>query len=97
MSYYSVSYRTGTSRGVARIYHQAAKGNGKVYLYNTNAIKAQNSAYLYRMPITFQACLRVRMLALHSNRSYCYASRSRAAPTDTNPAPVPAILVRNAG
>ena len=49
------------------------------------------------MPITVQAGLRVRKLALHSNRSYCYAFRSRAALTDTNPAPAPVILVRNAG
>ena len=29
--------------------------------------------------------------------SYCYAFRSRAALTNTNPAPAPVILVRNAG
>ena len=49
------------------------------------------------MPITVQAGLRVRKLALHSNRSYCYAFRSRAALMNTNPAPAPVILVRNAG
>ena len=49
------------------------------------------------MPITVHAGLRVRKLALHSNRSYSYAFRSRAALTNTNPAPVPVILVRNAG
>ena len=48
------------------------------------------------MPITVQAGLRVRKLALHSNRSYGYAFRSRAALTNTNPAPTPVILVRNA-
>jgi len=37
------------------------------------------------MPITVQASLRVRKLALHSNRSYCYAFRSRAALTNTSP------------
>ena len=37
------------------------------------------------MPVTVQACLRVRKPALHSNRSYCYAFRSRAAPTNTSP------------
>ena len=36
------------------------------------------------MPITVQAGLRVRKLALHSNRSYCYAFRSRAALTNTS-------------
>ncbi len=41
------------------------------------------------MPITVQAGLRVRKLALHSNRSYGYAFRSRAALTNTNPAPAP--------
>jgi len=49
------------------------------------------------VPITVQAGLRVRKLALHSNRSYGYAFRSRAALTNTNPAPAPVILVRNAG
>ena len=49
------------------------------------------------MPITLQAGLRVRKLALHSNRSYGYAFHSRAALTNTNPAPAPVILVRNAG
>ena len=37
------------------------------------------------MPITVQAGLRVRKLALHSNRSYGYAFRSRAALTNTSP------------
>ena len=37
------------------------------------------------MPITVQAGLHIRKLALHSNRSYCYASRSRAVPTNTSP------------
>ena len=36
-------------------------------------------------PLTVQAGLRVRKLALHSNRSYCYAFRSRAALTNTSP------------
>ena len=49
------------------------------------------------MPITVQAGLRVRKLALHSNRSYCSAFRSSAALTYTNPAPAAVILVRNAG
>ena len=37
--------------------------------------------------MTVQADLRVRKRALHSNRSYGYAFRSRAALTITNPAP----------
>ena len=37
------------------------------------------------MPVTVQAGLHVRKLALHSNRSYCYAFRSRAAPTNISP------------
>ena len=49
------------------------------------------------MPISVQASLRVRKLALHSNRSYGYAFRSRAALTNTYPAPATEILVRNAG
>ena len=36
-------------------------------------------------PITVQAGLRVRQLALHSNRSYGYTFRSRAALTNTSP------------
>jgi hypothetical protein len=49
------------------------------------------------MPIAVQAGLRVRKLALHSNRSYGYGFRSRVALTNTNPALAPAILVRNTG
>ena len=41
------------------------------------------------MPITVQTSLRVRKLALHSNRSYCYAFRSRAALTNTSPPVLP--------
>ena len=37
------------------------------------------------MPITVQASLRARALALHSKRSYGYAYRSRAALTNTSP------------
>jgi hypothetical protein len=57
----------------------------------------KNTACYANVPITVQASLRVRKLALHSNRSYGYAFRSRAALTNTNPAPAPVILVRNAG
>ena len=42
-----------------------------------------------RMPITVQAGLRVRKLALHSNRSYGYAFRSRAALTNSGPPVLP--------
>ena len=56
-----------------------------------------NTACYSSPPITAQAGLRVRKLALHSNRSYCYAFRSRAAPTNTNPAHAPVILMRNTG
>ena len=41
------------------------------------------------MPITVQAGLRVRKLALHSNRSYGYTFRSRAALTNTSPPVLP--------
>ncbi len=49
------------------------------------------------VPITVQTGLRVHKLAPHSNRSHCYAFRSRAALMNTNPASAPVILVRNAG
>jgi hypothetical protein len=45
----------------------------------------KNTVCYPSMPITVQASLRVRKLALHSNRSYGYAFRSRAALTDTSP------------
>jgi hypothetical protein len=57
----------------------------------------ENTVCYISMPITVQAGLRVRKLALHSNRSYGYAFRSRAALTDTNSAPASVILVKNAG
>ena len=56
----------------------------------------KNTACYSSVPVTVQAGLRVRNLALHSNRSYGYAFRSRAALSNTNPAPAPVILVRNA-
>ncbi len=49
----------------------------------------ENTACFSSMPITVQASLRVRKLALHSNRSYGYAFRSRAAPTNTSPPVLP--------
>ena len=57
----------------------------------------KNTACYSSGPITVQAGLRVRKLALHSNRSCGYAFRSRAALSNTNPAPATVILVRNAG
>jgi hypothetical protein len=57
----------------------------------------KNTMCFSSMPITVQTGLRARKLALHSSRSYGYAFRSRAALTDTNSAPAPVILVRNAG
>jgi hypothetical protein len=57
----------------------------------------KNTVCFASAPITVHAGLRVRKLAIHSNRSYGYAFRSRAALSNTNPAPAPVILVRNAG
>jgi hypothetical protein len=44
-----------------------------------------NTVCYSSMPITVQASLRARKLALHSNRSYGYAFRSRAALTNASP------------
>ena len=44
----------------------------------------KNTACCSSMPITVQAGFRVRKLALHSNRSYGYAFRYRAALTNTS-------------
>ena len=57
----------------------------------------KNTVCYSRVPITVQTCLRVHKLALHSNRSHCYAFRARAALMNTNPASAPVILMRNAG
>jgi len=57
----------------------------------------KNTVCYSNMPITVRASLRVRKLALHSNRSYGYAFRSIAALMNTNPTPASVILVRNAG
>ena len=46
---------------------------------------AKNTKCYSSMPITVQASLRARKLALHSNRSFGYAFRSRAALTKTSP------------
>jgi hypothetical protein len=55
----------------------------------SNARMIQNTVCYTSMPITVQAGLRVRKLALHSNRSYCYAFCSRAALTNTSPPVLP--------
>ena len=49
----------------------------------------KNTVCYSSKPITVQASLRVRKLALHSNRSYGYAFRSRAALTNTSPQVAP--------
>ena len=49
----------------------------------------ENTACFSSMPITVQASLRVRKLALHSNRSFGYAFRSRAALANTSPQVLP--------
>jgi len=91
------SCRRWSAGPLTRISHQAACNTGKALVFWSEAPMITNTECYSRMPITVQAGLRVRTLALHSNRSYCYAFRSRAALTHTNPAPAPVILVRNAG
>jgi len=83
--------------GLARISHQAASDTDKTLVIKREIEMIKNTECYSRVPITFQAGLRVRKLALHSNRSYGYAFRSRAALSNTNPAPAPVILVRNTG
>jgi hypothetical protein len=84
-------------RQLTRISHQAAWNTGKALVFWSEARMIKNTVCYSSMPITVQASLRVRKLALHSNLSYCYAFRSRVVLTNTNPAPAPVILVRNAG
>ena len=82
---------------LARISHRAASDTDKTLVIKREIEMIKNTACYSRVPITVQAGLRVRKLALHSNRSYGYAFRSRAALTNTNSAPATVILVRNAG
>jgi hypothetical protein len=82
---------------LARISHQAAWNTDKALARWRKVRMIKHTVCYSRMPITVQASLRVRKLALYSKRSYCYAFRSRAALTDSNPAPAPVIPVRNAG
>ena len=49
----------------------------------------RNTVCSSSMPVTVQAGLRARKLALHSNRSYGYAFRSRAALTNISPHVLP--------
>ena len=81
---------------LARISHQTAYITNKA-LARWSKVRMTRTTLCYSsMPVTVQASLRVRKLALHSNRSYGYAFRSRAALTNTGP-PAPVILVRNTG
>ena len=72
---------------LARISHQAASDTDKTLVFWSEVLIVENTVCYSSLPITVQASLRVRKLVLHSNRSYCYAFRSRAALTNTNPAP----------
>jgi hypothetical protein len=74
---------------LARISHQAAQDTDKTLAFWSKAWIVKNTACYSSMPITVQAGLRVRKLALHSNRSYGYAFRSRAALTNTSPPVLP--------
>ena len=89
--------RPGEKCGLARISHQAAWNTDETLALRSKVGMIKNTMCYLSMPITVQASLRVRKLALHSNRSYGYTFRSRAALTNTSPAPAPVILVRNAG
>ena len=82
---------------LARISHQPAQETDKTLAFWRKARMFKNTASYSSAPITVQAGLRICKLALHSNRSYGYAFRSRAALSNTNPAPAPVILVRNTG
>ena len=82
---------------LARISHQAAQDTDKTFAFLSKVRVVKNTAFYSSTPVTVQTGLRARKLALHSNRSYRYAFRSRAVLSNTNPAPAPVILVRNAG
>ena len=73
---------------LARISHQAASDTDKTLVIKREIEMIKNTACYSSVPITVQAGLRVRKLAL-----YGYAFRSRAALSNTNPAPAPVILV----
>jgi len=61
---------------LARISHQAASITDKALALRSKAGMIKNTVCYSSMPITVQAGLHVRKLALHSNRSYGYAFRS---------------------
>jgi hypothetical protein len=81
---------------LARISHQAAQDTDKTRVFWSKVLIVENTVCYSSLPVTVQAGHRVRKLALHSNRSYGYAFRYRAALVNTNPAHAPVILVRNA-
>ena len=70
---------------LARISHQAAQDTDKTLVFLGKVLIVENTVCYSSMPVTVQAGLRARKLALHSNRSYGYAFRSRAALTNTGP------------
>jgi hypothetical protein len=70
---------------LAHISHQAAYKSDKTLVHWSKAPMFRNTVCFSCIPITVQAGLHIRKLAIHSNRSYCYAFRSRAALTNTSP------------
>ena len=70
---------------LARISHQAASDTDTTLVIKREVEMIKNTECYSRVAITVQAGLRVRKLALHSNRSYGYAFRSRAALSNTSP------------
>jgi hypothetical protein len=81
---------------LGRISHQAASDTDKTLVIKRETEMIKNTECYSKVPITVLVGLRVRKLALYSNRSYGYVFRSRAALSNTSP-PAPVILVRNAG
>ena len=84
----AVFYQLPFESQLTRISHQAASDTDKALVIKREIEMIKNPERHSRVPITVQAGLRVRKLALHSNRSYGYAFRSRAALSNTSP-PVP--------
>ena len=79
----------GCCQCLARISHQAAWNTDPALVLSSKARMTRNTVCSTSEPITVQAGLRDRKLALHSNRSYGYAFRSRAALTNTSPPVLP--------
>ena len=67
---------------LARISHHAAQDTDKTWAFWSRARTVKNTACHSSVPITVQAGLHVRKLALHSNRSYGCAFRSCACSRD---------------